>query len=94
MPWTNALPARGLSGVLLWRYWAWVLKTRADRKKSQDSYTSKHQPTSGMHRWRRERVTQMHMFEAVLALLHSIVAPGAAYLCGAKCTHLAEGATP
>jgi hypothetical protein len=93
--WTNQLPERGLSPALLRRYWAWALETRATRQQTlEDSYKKyAGDDSESLATWRQERVIQVHMLEAVLALLHRIIAPAAAYLCDAECQHLSAGVT-
>lgn len=93
MPWKNPLPERGLSGGELAGYWDWALDTRAARL-AQAKDLPREEQTEGHLRWLKERWTQVRMLEAILALLHRIVAPHAAYLCGAACMHLEAGMSP
>ncbi len=90
--WSTEVPEGDVNGAQLKRHWAFLLETRAARRAQLDeSARTKHTDTSGLSRWIRERYTQIHYFEAVMSLLHRIVAPDAAYLCGADCNHLDRG---
>lgn len=93
LPWNNPPPQKGLSGPQLRDYWMWALSVRAARLKQLEDPVE--DPNSSSYgKWRRERWTQIRMLEAILDLLHGIVAPDAPYLCGEGCNHLGVGLDP
>lgn len=91
LPWKNPLPERGLSGAELSDFWAWADSVRMQRKRQLQA--SRHDRSESYRRWCRERWTQIGMLEAILDLLHRILAPGTAF-CGQDCSHLQAGLSP
>ena len=79
------LPARGVGGMGLGRLWQALLAQHARLQAGLG------QPA---HQGGPRAARELQAVEAVVALLHAIVAPGAAFVCDERCRHVDAGLSP